>query len=93
MINKEFNLDIERIERLGMVEAIWGENKSFQQINGILEKFQESSQLALVTRVDSKKASKIIESFKNAQYHSKAQCLTLGEPLPLDLSLGKVLIN
>ncbi len=92
MTRNEFRLDLDRLERLGMVEAIWGENKTFEQIRDILQKFQESFQSALVTRVDSKKASKILDYFKNAQYHEKANCLTLGESLPLNSSLGKVMV-
>ncbi len=92
MIEKEINLDFDRLNRLGMVEAVWGENKTCDQIAEILKKFQVSSQLALVTRVSDEKASKLLNDFKNVQYHSDAACLTLGAAHPMDLSLGKVLV-
>ena len=92
MSDKEFNLDFDRLSRLGMVEAVWGENKTCDQIAEILKKFQVSSQLALVTRVSDEKASKLLNDFKNVQYHSDAACLTLGAAHPMDLSLGKVLV-
>lgn len=44
-------LDFERRQRLGVVEAIWGEHKSDDQIVRILEAFHAAGELALVTRV------------------------------------------
>jgi len=92
MIDHEVSLDFERLERLGMVEAIWGENKSCEQISNILRKFEAASQLAFVTRVSQEKALKLLEIFKNAEYHSQSSCLTLGKPLMLEPSLGEVLV-
>ncbi|AAQ00396.1 MULTISPECIES: nickel pincer cofactor biosynthesis protein LarB [Prochlorococcus] len=92
MIEKEFKLDHERLKRLGMVEAIWGQHKSYEQICEILRRFQATSQMALVTRVDNKKAEKILDTLESVQYHSQASCLTLGSPLDLDPSLGEVLV-
>ncbi|KGG16293.1 MULTISPECIES: nickel pincer cofactor biosynthesis protein LarB [unclassified Prochlorococcus] len=92
MKEKEFNLDIDRLQRLRMVEAIWGENKSIQQISRILKRLETSDQLALVTRVNEEKASKLISDFKTAKYHAQASCLTLGEPVLINKSLGEVLV-
>ena len=92
MIEKESKLDFDRLNRLGMVEAVWGQHKSYEQIKAILRKFEVSSQLALVTRISKKKAQKLIDVFKKAQYHPHASCLTLGDPMFVDASLGEVLI-
>ena len=92
MTNKETRVDLDRFQRLGMFEAVWGENKSVEQIIEILKTFEESSQLAFVTRVNSEKALKLKNCFNTAVYHEKAACLTLGIPLSIDPSLGKVLI-
>lgn len=46
MISKEARLDLDRLSRLGMVEAIWGEHKTFEQIAEILKSFSEAGQLA-----------------------------------------------
>ena len=48
----EHRLDLERRQRLGLVEAIWGEHKSAEQIIAIARDFQRAGELALVTRVD-----------------------------------------
>ena len=66
-----------------MIEAIWGEHKTSEQIESILNTLQKEGELALVTRVDEKKANNLLNCFQKAIYHSKACCLTLGEPLEL----------
>tara|TARA_Y100001970_G_C14129689_1_gene800974 strand:- start:155 stop:829 length:675 start_codon:yes stop_codon:yes gene_type:complete len=89
---KVANLDFERVERLGMVEAIWGENKSIDQISAILETFKLRGEFALVTRVQSKKAKELLLRFKDGVFHQHACCFTLGSPAKSNLSLGKVTI-
>ena len=83
MIRREARLDLNRRKRLGMIEAIWGEHKTSEQIESILNTLQKEGELALVTRVDEKKANNLLNCFQKAIYHSKACCLTLGEPLEL----------
>ncbi len=75
-----------------MVEAIWGEHKSIDQIAEILKKLQEAQELALVTRIDPEKARAIKELFENAEFHEKARCLTLGKPAKSQKSLGEVIV-
>tara|TARA_Y100001968_G_scaffold332745_1_gene392057 strand:- start:4582 stop:5247 length:666 start_codon:yes stop_codon:yes gene_type:complete len=88
----EARLDFDRQDRLGMVEAIWGENKTFEQIVRILQSFERSKKLALVTRLQQKKANKLIAIFKDAKFHSDSGCLTLGDPFQNELDLGPVII-
>ncbi len=85
-------LDFDRRHRLGMVEAIWGEHKTFEQIANILAKFESSGQLAFVTRVDSVKAEKLLGVFRKAKFHPEARCLTLGKPFLPDEKKGKVIV-
>ena len=42
-------LDLRRRQRLGMVEAVWGEHKTADQIIAILERFAAAGELGLVT--------------------------------------------
>ena len=58
MTQKESRLDFDRQRRLGMVEAIWGEHKTCEQIGEILSAFESSGEFALVTRLNSKKAER-----------------------------------
>ncbi len=80
-MKKEIRLDTNRLKRLGMVEAIWGEDKTIEQIESILKTLDKSGDLAFVTRISQEKASELLKLFKKAKYHKKAKCLTLGKPL------------
>ena len=74
-------LDLKRRQRLGMVEAVWGEHKTVQQITAILERFAASGELGLVTRVSDDKADAVAE-LPAVVIHAEARCLTYGDLPP-----------
>ena len=76
---QDARLDLNRRRRLGMVEAIWGEHKTADQIINILEGFSEAGELGLVTRVDPDKAAAVLCRLPVVQVHPEARCLSLGE--------------
>ena len=85
----EHRLDLERRQRLGLVEAIWGEHKSAEQIIAIARDFQRAGELALVTRVDAAKAAVIEDSIPELVHPRQARCLPLGElPKPRQPAVG-----
>ena len=92
-------LDLDRRRRLGMVEAIWGEHKSAEQIALVLEQLQAASELGLATRVDPAKAAAVAALLANGPqgiqdlvHHRQARCLTRG-PLPdADPQRGRVVV-
>ncbi len=92
MIFKEARLDLNRIDRLGMIEAIWGENKSAQQIADILKTLKSEGQFGFVTRVSLKKASEVAVFCEGTKYHEAANCLTVGNQSKIDESLGEVIL-
>jgi NCAIR mutase (PurE)-related protein len=55
----EHRLDLQRRQRLGMVEAVWGEHKSAEQIAAIVEQLLAAGEVVLVTRVDAAKATAV----------------------------------
>ena len=85
-------LDLGRYQRLGMIEAIWGENKSAEQITQILESLKSKYILGFVTRLSSSKANTIKSIFPEAKYHKEARCLTLGNYLESKNMVGDVVI-
>ena len=85
-------MDLQRFNRLGMVEAIWGEHKSITQLTRILKNIKERNDFALVTRVDSTKAKALQKACIGVAYHSDSRCLTLGKHHDLIPSLGEVII-
>ena len=59
MIDQQARLDLQRRHRLGMVEAIWGEHKTTEQIVENVKKFLRAGELALVTRIGQEKAKQV----------------------------------
>ena len=78
MNTPDARLDLRRRQRLGMVEAVWGEHKSADQIIAILETFAAAGELGFVTRVDPPKAARVCEALPEVELHPDARCLTLG---------------
>tara|TARA_Y100001968_G_scaffold332132_1_gene389200 strand:- start:3880 stop:4536 length:657 start_codon:yes stop_codon:yes gene_type:complete len=85
VIEPQSRLDIYRRRRLGMIEAIWGEHKSIEQIIEILKRLEALGQMTLVTRIGKEKAEKLTNLFESAIFHADARCLTLGKPFSEDL--------
>ena len=71
-------LDLDRRNRIGMLEAVWGEHKTAEQIIAIALEMQAAGELMLATRIDQSKATKIAIELPAIQYYSQARCLSLG---------------
>jgi len=67
------HVDHHRTLRKGFPEVIFGEGKTADQIIGILDKIMPQENIALVTRVDTEKAEKVISCFPDATYHKDAR--------------------
>ena len=75
---KDARLDLNRRQRLGMVEAVWGEHKTADQICAVLRSFAEAGELGLVTRVDAEKAAAVCRELPSVRVHPEANCLSFG---------------
>ncbi len=101
-MSEEARLDLGRRRRLGMVEAVWGEHKSVDQIAAVMQEMQQAGELALVTRVSEQKATAVLRqladrvgiagSLRSPVHHPLARCLTWPDPPPADPSLGRVAV-
>jgi NCAIR mutase (PurE)-related protein len=95
-------LDLQRRDRIGMVEAIWGEPKTAEQIAGILLQLRKAGEPALATRVDPGKAEAVRQALQaepaaaalveQLQFHAEARCLSLGSPAVAQPQLGEVVV-
>ena len=72
-------IDFQRRSRLGVIEAIWGEHKTIEQISEILKKYQLESETALVTRLSKDKGEELSIQFPSAEFHEISGCLTMGD--------------
>lgn len=97
-MERQHRLDLGRRLRLGMVEAIWGEHKSADQIARILDETLAAGELALATRVSAEKANAVLAVLGSmatslpVSYHPEARCLTAGRLPAADPYLGEVAI-
>jgi len=80
-MNKEINFDFDRQNRIGFVEAIWGEHKNVDQLKKICEKVLDKNEIVFITRINFNKAKLILETYKNAEFYRDASCLIIGKNL------------
>ena len=85
-------IDFQRRSRLGVIEAIWGEHKTIEQISEILKKYQLESETALVTRLSKEKGEKLLVEFPSAEFHEISGCLTMGQFKEFTSSREEVII-
>jgi len=97
-VTQDYRLDLDRRQRLGMVEAVWGEHKSAAQIAAICDRLRQAGEVVLVTRVDAAKAAEVaglLEATGGHQplrYDATARCLA-SLPLPATRAgRGRVLV-
>ncbi len=86
----DHRLDLQRRQRLGMVEAVWGEHKSAAQIAAIATKLWGAGEVLLVTRVSPQKAEAVdaLLSSPALHYHPEARCLTFAAPASAETALA-----
>ncbi|MBA4736724.1 MAG: nickel pincer cofactor biosynthesis protein LarB [Synechococcus sp.] len=92
MNTPDARLDLRRRQRLGMVEAVWGEHKTADQIVAILESFAAAGELGFVTRVAPEKAARVCEALPEVARHPDARCLTLGALPPVPAPPAEVVV-
>jgi pyridinium-3,5-biscarboxylic acid mononucleotide synthase len=89
-VDLEFaKIDVARLGRRGLPEAIFGERKTEQELIAILGVLAERNGVALATRVSKAKADAVMVVHPQAVYHERSQCLTI-ERNPLPKLLGTV---
>ena len=85
-MDKRFNIDHSRKERLGFDEVIFGASKSISLLVELLNEYSEKNQNVLITKLQAKKAHILIKSFKNAFYDEASEIFMLSEIKTDDLN-------
>ena len=67
------HIDHHRSLRKGFPEVIFGQEKTADQIIGIMEKMMLQEKVVLVTRINSKNADRVVSRFPEAVYHKDAK--------------------
>ncbi len=80
-MNLDIRFDFQRKERLGIIEAIWGQDKSIDQLKRLSENVLSKNEVVFITRINSEKAIDLLDLYKDARFYEEAKCLTIGENL------------
>ena len=93
-MSTDHRLDLQRRQRLGMVEAIWGEHKTADQLARIIRKLHGEAELAFATRVSEEKAEAVGALIPELplQHHPEARCLVSPELPAVDPARGRVAV-
>ena len=77
-------IDHHRALRTGFPEVVFCENKTPEQIAGILAALRQRSHVVLGTRASADKLPVIMAQHPDAIYHEAARILRIGEPIPVE---------
>ena len=80
-MNLDIKFDFQRRERIGLVEAIWGADKSVDQLKRICEEVLAQKEVVFITRINREKASYLLDLYDTAIFYEEANCLMIGENL------------
>ena len=80
-MNFDLRFDFQRRERLGLIEAIWGQDKSTDQLKRLSKNVLGKNEVVFITRINSEKALDLLDLYDHAKYFEEANCLIIGENL------------
>ena len=80
-MNFDIRFDFERRERLGIIEAIWGQDKSIDQLERLCGNVLSKNEVVFITRINSEKANYLLDLYDDARFYEEANCLTIGKNL------------
>ena len=78
-MNSDIRFDFQRRERIGLIEAIWGADKSIDQLKKVSKEVLSKKEVVFITRINKEKASNLIDIYKEGRYYKEAKCLIIGE--------------
>ena len=88
----DINYDFQRKKRIGLFEAIWGEDKNIDQLIRVTKRVLSKKEIVFITRIDKKKANILLDLYKDAVFYEEAKCLTIGANTKIINSNKKVAI-
>ena len=88
----DIRFDFQRRDRLGLIEAIWGQDKSIDQLKRLSENVLSKKELVFITRINSEKANILLDLYDDARFYEEANCLTIGENFNKIITNKKVAI-
>jgi hypothetical protein len=80
-MNFDIKFDFQRKERLGLIEAIWGQDKSIDQLKRLSENVLGRNEVVFITRINNEKANYLLDLYDETRYIEEANCLIIGKNL------------
>ena len=80
-MNFDIRFDFQRRDRLGLIEAIWGQDKSIDQLKRLSENVLGKKEIVFITRINSEKAIDLLDLYDDARFYEEAKCLVIGKNL------------
>ena len=80
-MNLDIRFDFARRERIGLIEAIWGEDKSIDQLKRVSKAVLDKKEVVFITRIEKGKAKNLLDIYPEARFYEDANCLIIGENL------------
>ena len=80
-MNLDIRFDFQRRERIGLIEAIWGQDKTIDQLKRVTENVLGKDEVVFITRINSEKANILLNLYDDARFYEEAKCLIIGENL------------
>ena len=78
-MNSDIKFDFQRRDRLGLIEAIWGQDKSTDQLERLCGNVLSKNEVVFITRINSEKANYLLDLYDDARFYKEANCLTIGK--------------
>jgi NCAIR mutase (PurE)-related protein len=90
---KAVTLDLDRQQRCGFPEVVYGEGKSVETLKGIFARLQANHTPVLATRISAEKAEQLVQQFPGSQYNSLARTFRISTAhSPASELIGRVAI-
>ena len=80
-MNFDIKFDFQRRDRIGLFEAIWGQDKSIDQLKRLSENVLGKNEIVFITRINSEKANYLLDLHDNGRFYEEAKCLIIGDNL------------
>ena len=80
-MNFDIKFDFQRRDRLGLIEAIWGQDKSIDQLERLSENVLSKNEVVFITRINIEKANCLLDLYADARFYEEAKCLIIGKNL------------
>ena len=80
-MNFDIKFDFQRRDRLGLIEAIWGQDKSIDQLERLSKNVLSKNEIVFITRINREKAIALLDLHDDAKFYEEAKCLIIGKNL------------